>query len=312
MPKASIIITTHDRPDLLPRAVESARHAGRDLEIVVVDDASADETGAVCRSLAGIQYVRVERNKGVAGARNVGIGASAGEYISFLDDDDERLPGSLDIQVERLEAEPHAAFIYGQAHVIDGRDASAESVYPLRCPEGDVFWELLRQNFIPCGSVVFRRSFLGRVAPLDEGVPGLDDWDLWVSLAERFPVIAAQRPVYRWRRSSPGSGQGSSSGAHIARMSVRQFRERWMCLERAAQAPRSQRREAWRDFSGGMARHLVWESFRAQADGRTGQAAENLYTALRLLPVALFLMPFDVRRVRAAAGRLGSLVRVKY
>ena len=311
MPRVSIVITTHSRPHLLPRAVESARLSGRDLEIIVVDDESADETQEVCRTLPDIRYVRVERNRRVAGARNVGLRACAGEYISFLDDDDERLPGSIDNQVERLEAEPRAALIYGQALICEGLGATAERLYPLRCPQGDVFWELLGQNFVPCGSAVFRRSCLSRVGLLDESVPGLDDWDLWIRLAEHFPVIAAERPVYRWRRSSPGSGQGSSSGARMVRMSVRQFRTRWMMLERAAGAPRSLRREAWRAFSGGMARHLVWEAVRAQAEGRTRQAAENLYAAVRLLPRAVLRMPFDRQRTRAMLGRLGSLMRAE-
>lgn len=310
-PKVSIIITTHSRPRLLPRAVESARRAGRDAEIVVVDDASTDETREVCQTLQGIRYVRVEQNRGVAGARNVGVEASAGEYLSFLDDDDERLPGSLDAQVERLDAEPGAALIYGQALVVGGRDATPERLYPERCPQGDIFWELLGQNFIPCGSVLLRRACLQRVGPLDAGVPGLDDWDMWIRLAEHFPIIAAEAPIYRWRQSSPGSGQGSSSGARMVRMAVRQFRERWMRLERAAHAPRSRRRAAWRDFSGGMARHLVWEAARAQAEGRTRQAAENVLTGLRLLPSAMLHMPFDRRRARVVSGRLASAVRAK-
>src|SRR5215213_6087685 len=212
MQRVSIIITTHNRPQLLSRAVASARLSGRDPEIVVVDDASTDETGELCRSLPGIRYIRVEHNQGVACARNVGLRASAGEYISFLDDDDERLPGSLDMQVERLEAEPRAGMIYGQALIVGGGGA-ARRLYPVRCPGGDIFWELLGQNFIPCGGAVFRRSCLVSVGRLDERVPGIDDWDFWIRMAERFNVIAAEQPVFRWRRSSPGSGQGSSSGA---------------------------------------------------------------------------------------------------
>jgi glycosyltransferase involved in cell wall biosynthesis len=302
----SIIITTHNRPRLLSRAVESARLAGRDPEIIVVDDASTDETGEVCRSLHGIRYVRVERNRGVACARNVGLRASSGQYISFLDDDDERLPGSLDVQLERLEAEPRAGMIYGQALIIDGSGAAARRLYPARCLRGDIFWELLGQNFIPCGSAVFRRSCLTGVGLLDERAPGIDDWDFWIRVAERFEVMATEEPVFSWRRSSPGSGQGSSSGARMARLAVRQFREQWMRLGRAAQAPRSTRRAAWCDFSEGMARHLVWEAVRAQAAGRTRQAAENIFTGLRLLPAAMLRVPFDRRRARAALGSLGG------
>ncbi|MET0625979.1 MAG: glycosyltransferase family 2 protein [Pyrinomonadaceae bacterium] len=307
MQRVSIIITTHNRPRLLSRAVASARLSGQDPEIVVVDDASTDETGEVCRSLPGIRYVRVERNRGVARARNVGLRASSGEYLSFLDDDDERLPGSLDMQVERLEAEPRAGLIYGQALIVGGGGAVAQGLYPSHCPRGDIFWKLLGQNFIPCGGAVFRRSCLMGVGLLDERVPGIDDWDFWIRVAERFDVIATEQLVFSWRRSSPGSGQGSSSGARMVRMAVRQYRERWMRLGRAAQASRSTRRAAWYAFSEGMARHLVWEAVRAQAAGRTRQAAENIYTGLRLLPSAMLRVPFDRRRARAALGLLRDL-----
>lgn len=309
MQRVSIIITTHNRPGLLSQSVASARLSGRDPEIVVVDDASTDETGEVCRSLRDISYVRVERRQGVACARNVGLRASSCEFISFLDDDDERLPGSLDMQVERLEAEPRAAMIYGQALIVGGSGAAAQRLYPKHCPRGDIFWELLEQNFIPCGSAVFRRSSLMRVGLLDERVPGIDDWDLWLRMAERFNVTATERPVYSWRRSAPGSGQGSSSGARMVRMAVRQFRERWMRLDRAAQAPRSTRRAAWHAFSEGMARHLVWEAARAQAAGQTRQAAANIFTGLRLLPSAMLCVPFDRRRACAALGWLASARR---
>ena len=94
--------------------MESAQRAGRSVEVIVVDDASIDETTDVCRVLRGIKYVRDDRNHGVAGARNLGLLESAGEYIAFLDDDDIRLPGSLDHQLALLEAEPAAGMIYGR------------------------------------------------------------------------------------------------------------------------------------------------------------------------------------------------------
>jgi glycosyltransferase involved in cell wall biosynthesis len=185
MSTTSIIIATHERPHLLPRAIESARAAGTDVEVVVVDDASAAATQRICHNLKGITYVRLDRNQRVAGARNIGILNSTGEYLSFLDDDDTRLEGSIDLQVAALESTPEAGLIYGRALISGPRTGfgtdmeveppfrEPEHFYPRHCPDGDIFWELLEQNFIPCGAAVFRRSCLLRVGFWINHHPGL-------------------------------------------------------------------------------------------------------------------------------------------
>jgi hypothetical protein len=286
MSLTSIIITTHNRPHLLRRAVESARAAGAHVEIVVVDDASTDETGSVCRGLPGINYVRVERNQRVAGARNIGLLASCGEYITFLDDDDLRLPDSLDAQIKLLEADERAGLIYGQAIWGEQSGRPTNRKYPLVCPQGDVFWNLLGRNFIPCGSAVFRRSCLNCVGMLDDNIPGLDDWDLWIRIAEIYPILALEAPVMIWRRSTPVSGQGTSQAVALVSESIRQFRHRWLKLPRAANASTQMRRAAWHDFSANMAAHLVWEALRALRCGEINQATRNIFAALRLFPLA--------------------------
>src|SRR5216684_1390901 len=285
MTKASIIITTHSRPLLLPRAVESARAAGADVEIVVVDDASTDETAEVCENLADIKYVRVEHNQRVAGARNVGIVVSRGEYLSFLDDDDTRLPDSLDRQIDLLEQAPDAGLIYGQAIVKSGEQPDRSC--PLECPQGDIFWNLLTGNFIPCGSVVFRRSCLSRVGLLDERIPGSDDWDFWVRIAELYPVIAIETPVMTWRQSNPGSRQGSSDTVDLIAQSRKWFREHWLKLPRLSNAPRPKRRAAWLEFSNNVAEHLVWETFSGLGKGDIRHAGKSAKTALALHPKSI-------------------------
>lgn len=285
--RASIIITTRSRPQLVPRAVQSAQAAGRDVEIVVVDDASSDETAAVCRGLSGINYVRVEHNQGVAGARNIGLIASRGEYLSFLDDDDTRLPDSLDGQIEALERNPQAALIYGRAIWGDREGVPGKRSYPPECPDGDVFWKLLSRNFIPCGSAVFRRSCLAQVGLLDDGIPGLDDWDLWIRIAEIHPIMSTEMPIIIWRRSTPVSGQGTSQAAAVVSKSIQKFRHDWMNLPRAARAARKTRSAVWRQFSENMAEHLIWESMRALRCGELRQPLKNLSLLPRLHPLTL-------------------------
>jgi len=304
MHAVSVIITTHERPRMLRRAVESARAAGEDVEVVVVDDASTDETASVCASISGIRYVRVGSNRRVAGARNVGLLASVGEYVAFLDDDDLRLPGSLDRQAALLDARADVGMVYGQALVADQTGARACDPYPSPCPQGDIFWQLLRRNFVPSGGALFRRSCLLRVGMLDETAPGLDDWDLWIRIAELYAVAASEEPVSVWRKSSPASGQGSSEAAELVARCRRQWLERWVRLPRAAAATRQERRAAWRHFSANMAEHLVCEAGRALACGRVGQAARNASAALRLFPLGTARAPLDRARVRALLGRL--------
>lgn len=304
-PKASIIITTKSRPQLLVRAVYSAQASGRDVEIVVIDDASSDQTAEVCRGLAGINYVRVEHNQGVAGARNVGLVASGGEYVTFLDDDDVRLPGSLDEQVKLLEADRQAGLIYGQAIWGNQSGEATNQSYPQVCPQGDVFWSLLGQNFIPCGSAVFRRSCLNRVGLLDGSLPGLDDWDLWLRIAELYPIIALEEPVMIWRRSTPISGQGTSYAADLVSKCVRQFRRSWLKLPRATNASPQMKREAWQHFSANMAEHLAWETMRSLRRGSITKATKNIFTVLRLCPLAAVRLASRRNVVRV----LGTITR---
>ena len=287
MPRASIIIATHSRPQLLPRAIASASAAGLDVEVIVVDDASTDETAAVCRALTGIKYLRVERNQLVAGARNIGLVASKGEYISFLDDDDTRLPGSLDLQIELLAQNPDAPLVYGQALYADHDGQISDELYPIECPQGDIFWQLLTQNFIPCGSAVFRRSAIVSLGLLDDTIPGLDDWDLWIRIPELHQVVAVKQPVVTWRRSNVRSAQGTSDAATIVSQSIRKFKMDWMKLPRVAAASRDLKRATWRRFSENMLEHALWQSARAVASGKPLQPLKNLIVAQQLDPFAI-------------------------
>ncbi|HKC62023.1 MAG TPA: glycosyltransferase family A protein [Pyrinomonadaceae bacterium] len=292
MTNVSIIITTHNRPHLLARAVESAQAASRrGVEVIIVDDASTDDNGDknadIGRRFQDVKYVRIERNQGVAGARNVGILASRGEYLSFLDDDDVRLEGSLDKQVDALDSAPEAGLVYGQA-ILGAEDGSrTDSLYPERCPDGDVFWELLSQNFVPCGTALFRRSCLSRIGLLDPGISGIDDWDLWVRIAELYPVLSQERPLMIWRKSTPVSGQGTSNAIRIVELSTRRFHNNWMSLQRVKRASARKRKTISRKFSDNMAKHLLWEAMRPAAAGHLLRSPKNILAAIRLCPTGV-------------------------
>lgn len=295
-PQVSVIIATRNRPHLLPRAVRSALAAGAGVEVIVVDDASGEETARVCRGLAGVRYLRLERNQKLGGARNVGLAASRAEFVSFLDDDDLRLPGSLDAQAELLRANPEAGFVYGQAWLADQNGEQTGEFYPHNCPRGDIFWELLERNFIPCAAPVFRKSCLLRVGMPSDDLPGIEDWDLWVRIAELYPVECVERRVVIYRQATPASGQLTSATGEMVALLNRAYRGRWLKLPRAAAAPPAQRRRALGRFSRDMTDVLFHQSGRALASGCFLQAQMNLLTALRWHPL------FAGRRIIDTSG----------
>jgi glycosyltransferase involved in cell wall biosynthesis len=288
MPKVSVIIATRNRCALLPRAVESARRAGSEVEIVVVDDASEDQTPAVCSNFSDdVRYVRLQRRLGIGGVRNVGLISSTAPYVAFLDDDDVRLAGSLDTQIELLEAEPDAGMIYGKALYGNEQCEPAGDSYPDACPRGDVFWDLLIWNFIPCPTVVFRRACISRLGLLEEDAPGIEDWDLWVRIAEVYPVLALEEPVAIWRQPTSSSDQFTSRGEELHRLAQRLHREKWLKLPRAVEAGASRRRQIARAFAERASQQLLWEGAANLKRKRFREFARVALASARLHPIGM-------------------------
>jgi len=284
MSRITVIIPTHDRPQVLPRAVESARAAGTDVEIIVVDDASIDETAEVCRGLKDIRYVRLERNQGVAGARNVGIMKSTGRYIAFLDDDDLRLPGSLDAQADLMDQHPETGFVCGAMVMADQEYQPTGEVFLPR-KSGDVFWDLLELDFpvMPLSTLIRKECFL-RVGLLNRRLLGIDDWDIFTRIAEVYPVLVVDQPMGVYRQPTPSSVQGSSSQAT-------QLRRAWghqlrlLGLPRARMASASKRRAVRRRAINRIADTLLWNAAQYWPRGEYRAVCANIMVALRLNPL---------------------------
>ena len=311
MPKVSVIIATRNRCALLPRAIESARRASSDAEIVVVDDASEDPTREVLEGWADVRYIRARRRLGIGGARNVGVIASSSEYITFLDDDDVRLPRSIDAQVEALEACPDAGMIYGRVLYGDQECRPKGGSYPDRCPQGDLFWELLSWNFIPCPTVVLRRAGLLRVGLLDESAPGIDDWDLWIRVAELYPVLATEEPVAIWRQPTPASGQFSFHAERLHRQARRLHRDKWLRLPRAVQAGAARRRKAARAFAACASQQLVWEAASRLKAGRVFESTRVALAGARMYPLGVSKKILSLSTLRSSISGAENYWRAK-
>jgi glycosyltransferase involved in cell wall biosynthesis len=293
MPKVSIIIPTYNRSHLLPRAVASALTAGTDLEVVVVDNGSTDGTAELCKELPGIRYIRLDRNAGPGGGRNAGIKASSAPYVAFLDDDDIRFPGSLDLQVNALEADPEAGFIYGQATRGDENCVPLGISDPDECPQGDIFWWLLKSPFIPCLSVVVRRSCFATTGLFDDSLVCADDWDLWIRLAERFKALALPIPVGVYRSPGPAANT-TTSNFPLAYRTVISIQTRALGLDRAKSAPWSLRHSTQKDLLNLASDRLIWMASNALDKGLRRQGRSSILEAIRLNPYRA-LRPWTLR-----------------
>ncbi|HEY8203448.1 MAG TPA: glycosyltransferase family 2 protein [Pyrinomonadaceae bacterium] len=284
MSKTSVIIPTHNRPERLPRAVESARMAGRDVEVIVVDDASTDQTAQVCRSLNGIKYVRVDRNQGVAGARNIGLMHSEAEYVTFLDDDDLRIPGSIDLQIRALSEKTKAGFACGGMIIVDQDYQPTGAVTHPGYPSGDVFWHLLEFDFPAMGlSTLIRKECFLRAGLYRKRLDGIDDWDMLVRLAEIYQAVVIPEPMGIYRQPTAQSGQGSSSYAALL-YRVAQHQKQLFKLPRVTGAPNKTKRAVRRGTLNRISDTLLARAAFLMARGELGLAAENIKVALRLRP----------------------------
>jgi glycosyltransferase involved in cell wall biosynthesis len=221
MSSVSVVITTYNRPQFLKRAVQSALQAGPDLEVIVVDDCSTDETPDVCAELADVRYIKLSTNQGLAHARNVGVEESSSEFIAFLDDDDLRLPDSLEKQLCKMMAEERIALCYARALIGDARrQLPTGEIYPSECPQGDIFWELLENNFIPMPTVLVRKSALLELGGFNTALPLVEDWDMWLRISESFLVAAVEEPVAIHRKADADSNQMSSNSSALCKQAI--------------------------------------------------------------------------------------------
>ena len=179
-PLVSVVIPTRDRAMLLRRALLSVvGQAYQDLEVIVVDDASDDGTADVVASLdePRIRYYRHDVRRYASAARNTGIEKARGDYIAFLDDDDEWLPTKLSKQVRLIEeSPPEVGLVYCWMDHFDGQGRLVSQTHPTL--RGRVFDQVLdRQRLGGCPTLLVRRAVFERVGGFDEELPRGNDGD---------------------------------------------------------------------------------------------------------------------------------------
>lgn len=195
--RVSVIIPTRNRPQKLRRAVTSVIHQTvAPVEIIVVDDASTDETAIVLDRLeeefAVVQGLRNRECLGGAAARNAGAARAQGAWLAFLDDDDVWHSRKLERQLSVLNRTPQAVAASCGFKKVDQTKTPIqhEVVYP---PRNTEVGELLEKNLLGSASLcVCRRSVFQQIEGFDSRLESAQDWDLWIRLRQEGPIFGVQ------------------------------------------------------------------------------------------------------------------------
>lgn len=200
MPKVSVIIPTHNRAELVEKAIKSVlAQTYTDHEILVCDDASTDNTPHVMESFKDprIRYTRYEKNIGVIEVRNNAVMKSTGSYIAFLDDDDEWHPTKLEKQVSVLDDGPdNLGLVYTGVNSIDTSGRIVEIT--IHRFKGNVLNRLLFNSFVTTSSVVVKKQCFDIVGLFDPEYQSASDNDMWIRIAEIFEFDYVGEPLINY------------------------------------------------------------------------------------------------------------------
>ena len=189
MPEVSVIIPTYNRSQKVARAIQSVLDQSfGDLEIIVVDDGSTDDTyQCLDRLRSSITYIRELVNRGVSAARNRGIKSSLAPWIAFLDSDDYWFKDKLQVQMEYLHRNPGSvACQTEEIWIRRGRRVNPKRRH--RKPSGDIFKQSLKLCLVSPSSVMVKRALFDEVGLFDETLQAAEDYDLWLRISCRYPV----------------------------------------------------------------------------------------------------------------------------
>ncbi|OQA57288.1 MAG: UDP-Glc:alpha-D-GlcNAc-diphosphoundecaprenol beta-1,3-glucosyltransferase WfgD [Candidatus Omnitrophica bacterium ADurb.Bin277] len=212
-PLVSVIIPVYNRSAVLPRAIRSVlSQTGVPLELIVVDDGSTDDVEDAVRATGnpfpeirliprrlesrvpdpGVRTLRQE-NQGPSAARNLGIKHSKGEWIAFLDSDDEWLPGKLKAQTDFFRKNPDCLICQTEEIWI----RNGKRVNPMKKHKkygGYIFEKCLPLCIVSPSAVMMHRKLFDEIGIFDESLPACEDYDLWLRIAARHPIGLIKKP----------------------------------------------------------------------------------------------------------------------
>lgn len=309
----SVVIPCYNRAGILGRAIRSAlAQTVAPEEIVVVDDGSGDGSADVARSFGERVRVIEQANGGAAAARNRGIEAARGEWIAFLDSDDEWHPEKLALQLAAADRFPGTQLVFCDTLVRTETDVVMPSRFALGGLDGmeierdgdfarydrSLFARMLTQSRVITSAVMVRRELAELRFP--EHIWGSEDWALWLTLAARYPFASVDRLLVTMHQ------QGDNISARKGKL----YRNDVKVLEELASDPAVTEAER-EQISAELSRCRVGAVYHSLIRGETREARALLagvapkdlgwgryqvYRLLSLLPSGVSRCLIDIRR----------------
>lgn len=225
-PLVSVIIPTYNYARFIETTIESVvGQTCSDLEILVVDDASEDDTADVVQSIPDerIRYIRHDVNKGPSAARNTGLARASGTFVTCIDSDDAMKPRNLEVKTRALQDDPAVDVVFGNVEIIDGDGTPLGVGNPRRDDEvlrqPALLRRLLRGNPFHASATVVRRDVYDVAGTYREDLRHAEDWDLWLRMACSFSARYLGEPLVR-HRLHPASLRNANVGEHLDLSSI--------------------------------------------------------------------------------------------
>ncbi|MCQ9377378.1 glycosyltransferase family A protein [Methyloversatilis sp. XJ19-49] len=229
----SVIIPAHNAARWIAAAIDSVRTQALPTvpDIIVVTDRCSDQTADIALA-AGARIIE-SRAAGPSAARNAGVAASRSRYIAFLDADDLWPPDSCAARLALLDATPDAAMVFGDCRQFDDRDGSQHFHEHTLFTQGgcdvtffgdparviDALDKLLDADFVTTGTVIMRREAFDALGGFDSALQRVEDLDLWLRAAARFPLIWHAQTAL-WRRPHDDNLSRDTRAMHEAYIAV--------------------------------------------------------------------------------------------
>jgi GT2 family glycosyltransferase len=310
----SVVIPTFNREQILGRAIESAlAQTYTDMQVVVADDGSSDQTRTVAESYgARVTYV-YQSNAGVSSARNLGLRHARGEFIAFLDSDDEWRPWKIDAEVAALRRHPQAGIVWTDMESVDdiGRLVHArhlrvmyrayakvdvektlqqvdtlgalmipgipEHLADIAIREGDLYGAILLGNLLHTSTVLFRRAWFEKTGGFDESSKTGEDYEFYIRLCSAGPVLFIDGPSTIYRVGAGDQLTRSSMMPEMARNNLLAVQKWLPSVNRQSALPRQVLRRR-------LAESFAWLGEAELEAGHRWRGAKGLSRSLGVMP----------------------------